>query len=348
MDCDLLKNVISRACDFSRREDIAQNCIFKAKSNRLEIRTSNGVTGICINPDFDIALPDMECALNVYALDEALKIFDQSSNLKIYLKNNKLIISDDSNKIRINTMDIDTVFYTPKPQNWIKAPSDFGDKINTIRSISIRNMKGIEKDSEDTIIIKNNNICQISRSVYLFEKTDTNINISVLLKYLKKLPDIIESYCVENNRIYFKGIDEWCMFALDSRTVPKYEMLFTEVQKTNNYVIRVNREDFLVFCEKLLSLKKVEELSILNSNQYRVCLEFSNNKITGKTEVGDVEINVESNAEFICYVVTDFIKAISHKVFAKNEEVELHIGKGMSLFLAVCGTTNIIGAICRA
>lgn len=347
MQCSILKKIITRACEFSRKDDFAQNCVFKVKAGSLEVRASNGTTGISITTIIGVDIKDLECAVNIFALDAVLKVFDNESDVEIKIVKNKLVIEDEEDKSAIPIMDVDTVFYIPKPQTWIAAPPDFAEKLTTIRGMHFKTIKGMEKDNEDLIIIKGNDICQLARSVYVFETTETNVTVSIDAKLLQKIPNDIEAYCVENNRIYFKNANEWCMIAASSRTIPKYDVLFTEVQKLNLSVIRISSDSFLAFCEKLITLKRAEELSVLQAN-HSIRLEFKEGQIRGITEVGSTQIQVEGlDQTFNCAVVTDFIKAASHKQFLKEDELELHIGKDMRLLLAVNGTTRIMGVLCR-
>lgn len=348
MQCDLLRSIVNRACEFSRRDDFAQNCIFKVKSGVLEVRASDGITGICITTIIGVDIKDLSCAVNAFALQAILKAFDTSADLTIKIVKNKLMIKDEeNNEAGIPVMDEDTVFYIPKPQNWTKAPDGFADKINTIRGMHFRPVKGMDKDNDDMIIIKDNDISQLSRSVYVFESTDTNVTVCVEAKLLQKISNDIEEYCVENNRLYLKNSDEWCMISASSKPIPKYEILFTEVQKLNNSVIRIDSDVFLGFCEKLITLKKAEEYSVLNAN-HSVRLEITKGVLKGITEVGNTQIQISNtDLNYNCAVVTDFIKAITNKQFAKEDLIELHIGKDMRLLLAVCGTTRIMGVLCR-
>lgn len=347
MQCSILKRIITRACEFSGKGDFAQNCVFKVKAGTLEIRASNGTTGISISENIGVDIKDLECAVNIYALEAVLKAFDSNCNLDIKINKNKLIIEDEDDKAAIPIMDVDTVFYIPKPQNWIAAPPDFAEKLATVRGMHFKTMKGMERDAEDLIIIRGKDICQLARSVYVFETTDTNVNVSVDAKMLQKLSNDIEAYCVENNRVYFKNSEEWCMIAASSKPVPKYEVLFTEVQKLNNSVIRLDSDAFLAFCEKLITLKRAEELSVLTPN-HSVKIEISEGVLRGITEVGSTQIKINYSEEpFSFHVVTDFIKASSHKQFLKEDELELHTGKDMRLLMAVNGTTKIMGVLCR-
>ena len=347
MQCNILKKIITRACEFSRKDDFAQNCVFKVKAGSLEVRASNGTTGISITTIIGVDIKDLECAVNIFALDAVLKVFDNESDVEIKIVKNKLVIEDEEDKSAIPIMDVDTVFYIPKPQTWIAAPPDFAEKLTTIRGMHFKTIKGMEKDNEDLVIIKGNDICQLARSVYVFESTETNVTVSIDAKLLQKIPNDIEAYCVENNRIYFKNANEWCMIAASSRTIPKYDVLFTEVQKLNLSVIRISSDSFLAFCEKLITLKRAEELSVLQAN-HSIRLEFKENTLRGITEVGSTQIQIEGlDQTFNCAVVTDFIKAASHKQFLKEDELELHIGKDMRLLLAVNGTTRIMGVLCR-
>ena len=348
MQCSLLRDVINRACEFSRRDDFAQNCIFKVKSGILEVRASDGITGICISTLIGVDIKDLSCAVNVFALQAILKAFDTDVDLTVKINKNKLVIKDEeNNEAGIPVMDEDTVFYIPKPQNWLKAPDEFADKINTIRGMHFKPIKGMDKDNDDVIIIRNNDICQLSRSVYVFESTNTNVTVCVESKLLQKISSDIEEYCVENNRLYLKNSNEWCMISASNKPIPKYEILFAEVQKTDNFVISIDSDAFLGFCEKVLTLKKAEEYSVLNAN-HSIRLEFKNGVLKGITEVGNTQIKIDNlNIDHSCAVVTDFIKAVTNKQFAKEDLIEIHTGKDMRLLLAVCGTTKVMGVLCR-
>ena len=348
MQCNILKRMVSRACEFSGKGDFAQNCVFKVKGGTLEIRACNGESGISISTVLGVDMKDMVCAINIYALESILKTFDSDSDIEIKIKKDRLTFISDDDKGHLPVMDEDTVFYVPKPQNWIAAPEDFAEKLITIRGMHFKTIKGMDKDNEDLIIIRGQDICQLSRSVYVFEVTDTKINISVEAKLLQKISPDIEAYCVENNRLYFKNADEWCMITASSKTIPKYEVLFTEVQKLNNSVISINSDSFLAFCEKLIALKKAEEYSLLQAN-HSVRLEFKEGILYGMTAVGGTQIKIDNTElNFNCNVVADFFKAASHRQFLKEDEVLLHVGSGMRLLMAVNGTTKIMGVLCRA
>jgi hypothetical protein len=348
MQCSLLRDVINRACEFSRRDDFAQNCIFKVKSGILEVRASDGITGIYISTLVGVDIKDLSCAVNVFALQAILKAFETSADLTIKIIKNKLVIKDDEdNEAGIPVMDEDTVFYIPKPQNWLKAPDEFADKINTVKGMHFKPIKGMDNKDDDVIIIRNNDICQLARSVYVFESTETNVTVCVEAKLLQKISNDIEEYCVENNRLYLKNSNEWCMISASSKPIPKYEILFAEVQKTDNCVISIDSDVFLGFCEKLLTLKKAEEYSVLNAT-HSVQLEFKKGVLRGITEVGNTQIKIDNlEIDHNCAVVTDFIKAITNKQFAKEDLIEIHTGKDMRLLLAICGTTKIMGVLCR-
>ena len=347
MQCSILKKIVSRACDFSGKSDFAQNCVFRVKNETLEVRASNGMTGISIVNNTDVDIQDLECGVNIFALEAILKVFDNNSNLKIKIVRNKLTFKDDIDDGAIPIMDVDTVFYIPKPQNWIKAPPEFAEKLATIRGMHFKTIKGMEKDNEDLIIIKGKDICQLSRSVYAFESTQTEVNVAVEARYLQKISNDIEEYCVENNRIYFKNAEEWCMVAASSKAVPKYEVLFTEVQKLNNSVIRISSDSFLAFCEKLITMKRAEELSVLAPN-HSIRLEFKEGILHGITEVGSTQIKVDNlDQNFKFAIVADFIKAASHRQFLKEDYIDFYIGKEMKLLMATCGTTKIMGVLCR-
>lgn len=348
MECSLLRDVVNRACEFSSKEDFAQNCVFKVKAGVLELRASNGTTGICISTLIGVDIKDLSCAVNVFALQAILKAFESDSDLKIKISKGKLLVQDEEdNHAGIPTMDEDTVFYVPKPQTWIAAPPDFAEKLTTVRGMHFKTIRGMEKDNDDLIIIKGNDICQLARSVYVFENTDTKVSVAVEAKYLQKISNDIEEYCVENNRLYLKNSEEWCMISASSKTIPKYEVLFTEVQKLGKSVISIDSDLFLGFCEKLITLKKAEEYSVLQAN-HSVSLEFSKGVLKGTTEVGSTQIPIIfEDTDFNCRVVTDFIKAASHKQFLKEDTIELHTGKDMRLLMATCGSTKIMGVLCR-
>ena len=308
------------------------------------------MTGICITSIIGVDIKDLSCAVNIFALEAALKSFDSDADVKITINKARLTFKtdNDSDNAALPMMDEDTVFYIPKPQNWLPAPPKFADKLATIKGMHFKLLKGMDKDNEDLIIINESDICQLSRSVYVFETTQTNVKISVEVKLLQKISDDIDEYCVENNRLYLKNSDEWCMVSASSKTIPKYGVIFTELQKTNTSVIRIDSNLFLTFCDKLLNLKKAEEYANLGSN-HSVRLEFKEGVLRGVTEVGSTQIQIENKDQnFICLVVTDFIKAASHRQFLKENEIELHIGKDMRLMMAICGTTKVMGTICRA
>lgn len=350
MQCSLLKTIVSRAAEFSGKADFAQNCVFRVRNNTLELRASNGMTGICIISNLDVDIKDLSCAVNVYALEHALKSFDSDADLKITINKAKLTFkADNSNDhAELPMMDEDTVFYIPKPLNWLPTPPNFAEKLATIKGMHFKLLQGMDKDGDDLIIINGTDICQLSRSVYVFETTQTDVKISVELKLLQRISDNIDEYCVENNRLYLKNADEWCMVSASSKTIPKYNVIFTELQKTNTSVIRLNSDLFYNFCDKLLNLKKAEEYSNLGNN-HSVCLEFKEGVMRGLTEVGSTQITIENKDQnFICLIVSDFIKATSHRLFLKEDDLELHIGKDMRLMMATCGTTKVMGTICRA
>jgi hypothetical protein len=343
----VLRKIVTRGCEFSGKGDFAQNCVFKVKNGIFELRASNGMTGICINTILSVDMKDMECAVNIFALEAALKVFDSNANIEIKINKNKLSMENEEDKAAIPIMDVDTVFYIPKPQNWIPVPPNFEEKLITIRGMHFKTVKGMDKDFEDLIVIKGNDICQLSRSVSIFETTETDINIAVELKLLQKVTSNIDAYCVDNRRLYFKNDEEWVMISTSSKTIPKFEMLFSEVQKTNNSVISISSDEFLGFCEKLITLKKAEELSVLNPNHY-VRLEFKKDLLIGITEVGSTQIKVDnSDLIFNCAVVADFFKASSSKLFLKNDILKLCAGKDMRLLQAVNDSTKIMGVLCR-
>lgn len=348
MQCDTLKRMITRACEFSGKNDFGQNCVFRVKNGTLEIRASDGMTGISISEHVGVDMKDMECAVNIYALESSIKIFDSDSDIIVNMTKSKLTFDNDEDKVALPIMDVDTVFYVPKPLNWIIAPHDFATKLAMIRGMHFTTLKGMDKDIEDLVIIKKDDICQFSRSVYVFEKTDTNITVSVEAKMLQKISKTIDEYCLENNRLYLKSGNEWCMLAASSRPIPKYEILFTEVQKTNNSVIRINSNSFLTFCDKLLKLKKAEEYSTIQPN-HSIKLEFLKGQIKGITETGSTLLKLEDNSNecFTCAIVTDFFKAASYSSFLLEDETQLHIGKDMRLIKAVNGTAIIMGVLCR-
>ena len=119
------------------------------------------------------------------------------------------------------------------------------------------------------------------------------------------------------------------------------------MQKLNNSVIRINSDSFLAFCEKLITMKRAEDLSVLQPT-HSIELEFKEGTLYGITKNGSTQIPIEDKElNFKCAVVTDFFKAASHKQFLKEDEIYLHTGKDMRLLMAVCGTTKIMGVLCR-
>jgi len=347
MQCSILRKLVIRCCEFAGKSDFAQNCVFQVKKGTLEIRANNGTTGICINTVIGVDMKDLECAVNIYALEAVLKAFDSDADITIKIVGNKIKFESENDKGQLEIMDVDTVFYTPKPKNWKPAPPNFAEKLLTVNGMHFKTLKGMTKDYEDLIIIRGKDICQISRSVMVFESTETDVNISVEVKFLQKVSNDIDEYCVENNRLYFKNVNEWCMIAASSKAIPKYEMLFTEVQNANNSVISIDSDMFLAFCEKLITLKRAEELQDPNTN-HSIQLEFDKGVLRGLTKVGSTQISIENNDFIFNFaIVADFIKAASHKQFLKEDTIELHVGKNMRLMMAANGTTRMLGVLCR-
>ena len=174
MKAAILSSLANRALKFASDkglEDLGVRALLEIKQNKLYITTCNGNDGIVIWSDY-IGDP-LTCVVHAAAFTRVVEAFDDDDQLVLKIKDNKLIVKGRvSSKLPIYDNDAIYNMPLPKQSDWIESSDpDLSDTIERVVSISTRDPSSFQK-TPPNVILDENNVCQISRSLSVIEKNN--------------------------------------------------------------------------------------------------------------------------------------------------------------------------------